>query len=287
MIQPATPRTRRFTLGLAFAFLLSMTACHKRPSVQAPLLHRSGMLKDLNAIRAEDQVWISWTVPPHALQQLAKRGATAIQLCRPVGPDAPCRNVGTPVPLQPAGSFSEMLPAELLSGPPRALIYTLELATSKGKSMILSDQVGTVAGVAPPPLRGLTAELHSQSVLLRWPILREQQTDSDPVVRVYRKLLSNAGGTSTQAAGAADATFETPSDQGQFSDTSVQLGAFYQYLVQRVAKVKVADHTLDLTGGLSVPVCVRISPPEQASAQQSSARDNPAKPTACPETATN
>ncbi len=257
MAQKGTLRISILAMELPMIFLLAVIGCHKRPSLQQALLHHSGILKDLNAIRAGDDVWISWTMPQGTLNKLTKRGFVAIQLCRPVVANGPCANTGKPIPLGAAGSIAEMLPKELASGNPRVLVYTLELTSPQGGSPVAFDEVGTVAGEAPPPLRGLTAEVHSNGVLLRWSAVEEPRESADMVVQVFRKLLTKPGSERAPktplhslSKDSEDATFETQMDEGRFLEVAARSGELYQYFVQRVARVRVGSQTLDLTGGL-------------------------------------
>jgi hypothetical protein len=245
-------------IALLIAAGLSSTGCHKRP----PLLGAPGALRDLTSIRAGDQVEISWTIPHKTMDKLIAERFTTVQVCRRESTTGPCTNAGEPLKLGPdmASSFSEMLPAELASGTPRVLTYSLQLINREDQSARISSDVVTIAGAPPPPLNGLTADLQSDGVLLRWPPISEFHEPAGTIVRLYRRLLKSA--PTGVAPGQIfrsdlepqdDLTLEADANKGCVLDRKVRPGKTYEYLGQRVVRVALGGRTLDLTGELSVP----------------------------------
>jgi hypothetical protein len=131
-----------------------------------------------------------------------------------------------------------------------------------------------LAGEAPAPVIGLSAEVRKQGVALRWTPAGES---SPTAVRLHRKLL-------TPPAAKPHEGLLTPqpepleqnllvdscaSDERNGScralDTNIRFGQSYEYRAQRVARVTLEGKTLELAGEFSAPIRVEakdIFPPE-------------------------
>ena len=88
-------------------------------------------------------MWLSWTMPRKGVRKLTVNGSIQVRVCQREGTTGTCTNVGEPLLLAPGatGSFSESLPAALVSGNPRVLYYSVELMDRSGKSTGLSNSV--------------------------------------------------------------------------------------------------------------------------------------------------
>jgi hypothetical protein len=166
-------------------------------------------------------------------------------------------------------TFSETLPAPLTAGEPRPLTYFVEILNRKARSAGLSNSANVVAGQAPTPIDGLSAQMAKSGVLLRW------NPGGAGVVRLDRKLLTPPTlGEKPKKDQGAMAPPPEPLERtllvqagagGRALDTDVRFDQRYEYRAQRVAKVTVGDRRLELAGPLSAPVRIdtrNIFPPD-------------------------
>jgi hypothetical protein len=216
------------------------------------------------------------------------------------------------------GELTETLPPELAAGPPRVLIYFVELKNRNGRSAGLSNAAAVLAGEAPAAVEGLAAEVRKYGVVLRW-----TPDGEHAAVRLQRKLLTPQPGTKPKAEPGVLAPPSEPLEQsllvdsgGQFTkpgqtgqapdralDKEIRFGETYEYRAQRVARVKVDDQTpgsptanqaldrgsqiLELAGPLSEPVRVEaldVFPPAVPTglAAVATAADTAANPPSSP-----
>ena len=239
-----------------------------------PSLNLPERVEDLAATRAGDQVSLSWTMPKKNTDKLLLNGNVQVHVCRREGAGA-CEPVGaTPsrasgLLLAPgaAGAFTETLPAALASGAPRAVAYFVELNNRNGRSAGLSNAAVVLAGEAPAPVTGLVAQVRKDGVVLRW--TPESGTEA---IRLHRKLLTpEPAAKPTQQQGLLAAPPE-PVEQSllveageqaghapdRALDKEIRFGQVYEYRAQRVARVTVDGHALELAGPLSAPVRVEV-----------------------------
>jgi hypothetical protein len=262
--------TRRQDFGRLFAPVvavmvsigLALTGCHGRGTPQPPSLNLPSPVEDLASIRAGDQVSLTWIMPRKTTDKRVIKGDIAVRVCRREGTAGACEDVGEPLRLAPgvAGSFFENLPVALASGTPRVLYYFVEPQNRNGRSAGLSNGVTTLAGAAPLPVQGLTAELREDSVLLRWTPGTSGDESGNTVIRLYRRRLTPAPATQTRSPlepVEQDVPVETGAEPGRTVDKDIRPGETYEYCAQRVARVTVNGKTLELGGELSVPA--RIS----------------------------
>ena len=258
----------------ALAAVLAVTGCGTPGAPQPPSLKLPVRVDDLSANRAGNQVMLTWTMPTKNTDKLLLKGDVAVRVCRQQGSD-PCVAAGGELLLAPGaeGAFTDTLPAELAAGTPRPLSYFVELMNRNGHSAGLSNTAMVVAGVAPAPVAGLTAELRKSGVLLRW-----EKFDAAGVaaVRLHRKLLTPAAGKPKAGMLAPQpepveqnllvesCVPEAHKEGCRALDKEIHFGQSYEYRAQRVARVAVNGKTLELAGELSAPVrveAVDIFPP--------------------------
>lgn len=264
-------------VGLAVAPML--IGCGTPGAPQPPSLNLPDRVTNLAATRAGNQVSLSWAMPNRNTDKLLlKNGlAIAVRICRKEGSGA-CDSVGSELTFAPGadGNFTDTLPAALAAGPPRPLGYFVEIRNRNGRSAGLSNAAIVLAGEAPAPVTGLAAEVREQGVALRWVALSASAQGSS-VIRLHRKLLTPPAGKPHE--GLLAPTPE-PVDQSLLVDTcasagqagvcrafdkNIRFGQSYEYRAQRVARVTVADKTVELAGELSSPVRVEaldVFPPE-------------------------
>jgi hypothetical protein len=215
---------------------------------------------DLSAARAGNQVSLKWTMPRRNTDKLLLKASVTVRVCRREAAGA-CAPAGD-LTLAPgvAGSFVETLPSPLAAGTPRALTYFVELKNRNGRSAGLSNDASVLAGEAPSPITGLTAEVRKEGVVLQW----KADPRNDPV-RLHRKLLTPPAAKAHQGPLAPppepveqNLLVEPEARNGESGalDKSIGFGQTYEYRAQRVARVTADGGTLELAGELSAPVRV-------------------------------
>jgi len=256
-------------VGLGVAPML--IGCGTPGAPQPPSLNLPDRVTNLTAVRAGNLVSLSWAMPIRNTDRLLlkKDLAIPVRICRKEGSGA-CDSVGMELTFAPGadGSFTDTLPAELAAGTPRPLSYFVELKNRNGHSAGLSNAAMVVAGVAPAPVAGLTAEVRKTGVLLRWE--KSDAASDTAALRLHRKLLTPA--TAKPREGLLTPPPE-PVEQNLLIDSclpdarkegcraldkEIRFGQNYEYRAQRVARVTVNGKTLELAGELSAPVRVEV-----------------------------
>ena len=266
----------QFSALAALSATLALAGCGTPGAPQPPSLNLPAPVDDLAANRAGNQVALTWTMPKKNTEKLLLKGNVSMRLCRKEGAGA-CEAAGADLSLAPGadGAFTDTLSAALSAGEPRPLTYFVELRNRNGRSAGLSNAAVVLAGVAPAPVAGLTAEVRKQGVLLRWTNLAAAQDFS--AIRLHRKLLTPPTAKPHEGLLApqpepveqnllveATATGRT-SARSQTLDKNIRFGQSYEYRAQRIARVTVDGKTLELAGPLSPAVRVEaldVFPPE-------------------------
>jgi hypothetical protein len=264
--------------ALAFVLLSSgvaLAGCGMPGAPQPPSLQLPDRLADLSAVRAGNQVALTWSMPRRDTDKVPLKGNVTVRICRNESVAAGCSTAAT-LQLAPEvnGAFTDTLPPALTEGAPRVLTYFVELDNRKGRSAGLSNGAQILAGEAPAAVDTLAAEMRRDGVLLRW---APAPPDAAPVaVRLVRKLVSPpapAPAPSKSTEGPLAPRPEPPVrtllvEPGpyvdQALDRSVQFGETYEYRAQRLARVTVNREALELAGPLSAPVriaAVNVLPP--------------------------
>ena len=263
-------RTGRVALCAAMtgcmAAVLGMAGCGTPGAPQAPSLKLPDPVTDLSAERTGNQVTLTWTMPKKNTDKLLIKENVQARVCRKEG-IGPCVTAGADVTLGPSadGVFNETLPAALASGTPRPVTYFVELKNRKGRSAGLSNEAEILAGVAPAPVRGLSAENRKAGVALHW--AANASGTEETVIRLHRKLLtSQALKAKTQdnltapPPEAVDQNLVVADAQaGQAIDKDIRLGETYEYRAQRVARFTIGGESLELAGPLSDAVRIEAA----------------------------
>jgi hypothetical protein len=276
MITMHKMRAAALAIGLAAGLIL--TGCGTPGAPLPPSLNLPDPVTDLAANRAGNQVTLTWTMPKKNTDKLLLKGNVAVRVCR--NEAGVCNAAGAELSLAPGadGEFTETLPAALTAGAPRSLSYFVELRNRNGRSVGLSNAAMVLAGEAPAPVAGLTAEVRKQGVALHWSALSTAAQESSlTVIRLHRKLLTLPA---TKPQEGPLAPQPEPVEQNllvnscapvggmgvcRALDKSIRFGQTYEYRAQRVARITLDDKTLELAGELSAPVRVEaqdIFPPE-------------------------
>ncbi len=264
------PKSRKLLIALVFAGFGSailLSGCGTPGAPQPPSLKLPERVTDLNAVRAGNSVVLHWTSPRKTTDHLLIKDAIKAAVCRreASGNCAPAGEVS--VAPGASGEFQETLPAALASGAPRELNYFVELKSPKGRSAGLSNAAPVLAGAAPGPIAGLSAEVRADGVALRW---AGEQTSG---VRLHRKLLNPPAPDKKQQSGPmAPATepvlrdlFVEVSAESQPTgalDKTARFGETYEYTAQRVIQVSLdtpdGKKSLELAGETSAPIRVAV-----------------------------
>ena len=259
----------------ALAAGLALAGCGMPGAPQPPSLNLPETVADLAASRAGNQVALTWTMPKKNTDKLLLKGNVTVRVCRKEGA-GDCETAGAELSLAPGaeGAFTDALPAQLAAGPPRPLSYFVELKNRNGRSAGLSNAAVVLAGEAPAPVTGLSAEVRKQGVALRWTPADES---SPAAVRLHRKLLTQPAAKPHEGLLAPQ---PEPVEQNllvdscaadgrkggcRALDTNIRFGQSYEYRAQRVARVTLEGKTLELASEFSAPVRVEaldIFPPE-------------------------
>lgn len=221
-----------------------------------PSLNLPTPVKDLAAVRAGDQVKLTWTMPRRTTDKVALKGDIAVQVCREEA-DGPCANAAE-LHFAPGadGTFTDELRGQLIAGAPRALRYFVELKNSRGRSAGLSNAAEVLAGQAPDAVSGLAASVRKQGVVLHW--TAEAGPDA---IRLHRTLLNppaapKHAGLLEAAPEATEQNLLVSQDEGRAIDTSVQFGHAYEYTAQRIARVEANGKALEIAGPVSAALRV-------------------------------
>lgn len=263
----------RLLSGVALCLSILPLACTRArvagppsPHVPGPpLLYVRGPVTDLAAIRAENHVSLTWTMPRKNLDRLAVNGMIAARVWR--GEErTDLTEMGDVIHVAPGatGSFSEELPQDLSSGRVRALYYFVDLLDRDGRSTGLSDYVPTIAGGPPPNLQGLTAEMAGKGVLLRWtpPSPEEESQPTGVIVRrvvLFDRPADEKQYLSTHSSFEQNLFVQDGSRSTRALDNDVQYGYTYEYRAQFVAQLPVSTQAvLELRGLFSAPACIHM-----------------------------
>ncbi|MGD0098302.1 MAG: fibronectin type III domain-containing protein [Terracidiphilus sp.] len=269
-------------LSLALAALagavLLLAGCGTPGAPQPPSLNLPQRVTDLSAVRAGHQVSLTWTMPKRSTDKLLLNDkiAVPVKICRQEA-SGKCEPVDAELAYAPGadGSFTDTLPASLVAGPPRPLSYFIGLKNRNGRSAGLSNGAPVLAGLAPAPVTGLSAEVRKQGVVLHWAAIGGAPETS--VIRLRRKLLNPPA---AKPQGGPLVPQPEPVDQNLLVDScapdgatglcraidkNIRFGQSYEYRAQRVARVAMGGKTVELAGELSAPLRVEVLdvfPPE-------------------------
>ena len=259
------------------AVALMTAGCGTPGTPLPPTLNLPDPMTDLTAIRTGNQVALTWTMPKKNTDKLLLKGNYAVRICRKDATEN-CAVAPRSLALSPGakGAFTDTLPPEEATGPPRALSYFVEVKNARGRSAGASNVAQVLAGEAPSAVAGLAAQLRKDGVALRW--TADAQQPSTVVIRLRRKLIApKAEAKPKEQTGPlapppepleetllVDSGAQTGQASDQALDKEIRFGQIYEYCAQRVARVTLDGKTVELAGPLSDPVRVEaidIFPP--------------------------
>ena len=269
-----------------------LAGCGLAANPQPPTLWLPAPVKDVTAVRVADEVHLHWTMPKETTDKVTLKGDQRAHICRedvtetvtkaapppPVKPGTRGNRSAAPVPppgfdaqaCQTAGDgmfapgqpaeITVKMPAELLSGAPRAVSYYVELENRAGKTAGPSNAALVVTGAAPAGVMNLRLAAQAGGVVLRWEKAAPQPApqpalQSGTVLRIHRELVPAPGAPkANQSAGVPVAPTQVlevdldGEDPGVALDHDAQLDHAWKYWVERVARVKIGEHTLEVAG---------------------------------------
>jgi hypothetical protein len=235
------------------------------PAPGPPLPYVRGPVNDLAAVRAENHVWLTWTMPRKGTDTLTVNGTITVRVWR--GEErTDLTQIGDAIHFAPGatGSFSEELPQAQSTGKVRTVYYFVDLLDRDGRSTGLSDYVPTIAGGPPPVVQGLTAEVAEKGVLLHWTPPAAGQESEPMAVRIRRVVLLDTPTDekqwlSTHSSFEQNLFVEDGLRSAHALDKDVQYGYSYQYQAQYIAQLHVSSQVvLQLRGPFSAPACIHM-----------------------------
>ena len=271
-------------LGISTIALL-LAGCASQGPLQPPSLNLPQTAQKLVAERIGDHAEISWITsanttdgvklksaisaniclitqlpgnspPPTASRASKRRSRNPAAVSSPSACNAVQRLAVTPGP----GNAVVDLSADLATGTPRPIAYSVELLNGLGRSAGPSAPVFLAAGTGPPATGPLSISARRESAVIEWP------ADPAPaVVELKRTLVATSAGPVADTpppkkdkspAPFAPSTKEprelvlrpdgAGKDAGGTIDTTVHDGDTYTYVAQRVETLTLAGHSLEM-----------------------------------------
>jgi len=246
---------------LAGVMVAALSGCGTPGAPLPPSLDLPQKVTDLSADRVGDLVTLHWTMPRRNTDKLLLKNNVTVNICRQSASSL-CEPVGGDRLIAPGreGSFSETLPVALKVGDARPAKYFVELKNSRGRSAGLSNGAVILAGSAPDPVEGFSADVRRDGVVLRWKngnanaLIRLERTLQSPPVAKAKSLLSEPEEAVQQIlwVDAADAKAH------RALDSSARFGEIYSYRVQQVIRRTFGGIPVELAGQFSAPVQVEV-----------------------------
>ncbi len=247
--------------GFAFALLTILIAgsgngCGSPGAPQPPTLNLPTPVLNLSAVRIGNSVRLAWTMPTRSTDHIALQRPVKVQVCRALEKGA-CTNAGS-LSLEPGkeGAYTDELPAEFVQGPDRLLRYEVFLNNHAGKSAGPSNVAYSAAGVSPPAVTGLTAQVRADGVVLNWQPVGE--SGRSVFFRIERMQLTPPAPQETPksplapAVPAASQTLvvhgKEGGDPGHAIDASAVFNQRYRYSLERVATIAVSGQSVEVQG---------------------------------------
>jgi hypothetical protein len=255
-------------LAMGMAGGIALTGCGTPGAPMPPSLKLPEPVTNLTASRTGNQVSLAWTMPRKNTDKLPIKGDIPARVCRKEGSGA-CEPVPATLSFAPEAkaTFNETLPQQLASGTPRPLTYFVELLSPHSRSAGPSNAAHILAGEAPAPVAGLSAQLRKDGVVLHW--ADTPAASPTTVIRLQRTLLTHP--TANPAAKPASQPgilappkepdeqsllVDSPGQPGRTIDKTIRFDRTYEYRAQRVARLTIDGQTVELAGPLSEPIRV-------------------------------
>ena len=253
------------------ALAAGLAGCANPAMPKPPTLNLPQLAENVTAERVGDRVRLEWTTAANTTDRLKVKGPVTAVICREgagKGKAAVCAPLGRTQVAIGASEAVVTLPADLLTGPVRVVRLRVELENDKGRSAGRTDAVLVAGGAAPPGVEGLTVTGTREGALVRWQkvpdggevelkrVLEEaapKPVKAEPVKSSTTKPAGSRPPSSkpstSRASAVAVVTLKVDSgDAGGMEDAGVERLARYRYTAQRVRRVTVDGHELEMRG---------------------------------------
>ena len=266
---------------------LWLSGCASQGPLMPPSLQLPKPVEKLAAKRVGDVVELTWITPTTTTDGEKIKGSMTARVCLdghpgsaasagpapgksgkhakkavPVALSETC-NAVLQLPVTPGASYATTaLPPALATGSARAIAFSIELVSAKGKSAGPSAPVLLAGGAAPPATGPLKISPRRASVAIEW----QPEPTQGAAVELKRTLIATPAGPvgdapkvkqpkalATFSSAAKEPTKEvvlrvdaSAKDVGGTIDTTVRDGDTYTYVGQRVSTVTFGSQTLEL-----------------------------------------
>jgi hypothetical protein len=261
---------KRFLWPASASFgLILLAGCGLAANPQPPTLWLPEPVRDLTGERVGNEVHLHWTMPKNTTDKVALKGDQTAHICwsseatpalvKPAPSPVPsaglpgCTAVGNAIfaPDKPA-DYVAPLPTELTSGTPRVVSFFVELRNHAGKTAGPSNPVWIATGPAPSAVTDFSVTTQAGGPVLHWQAAAPAR---GTVLRIHRTLVTQSGAAKpSESAGAPPPQEQTlkvdlgAADPGQAIDRDAPLDHVYRYTVERVLRVDVDHHALEIAG---------------------------------------
>lgn len=269
---------KRFLWAASASFgLILLAGCGLAANPQPPTLWLPEPVRDLTGARVANQVHLYWTMPKNTTDKVALKGDQAAHICWTSGAaPAPGKSASAAVPstglpgciavadamFAPAkpAEYVAQLPGGLTSGTPRAVSFFVELRNRAGKTAGPSNPVWIATGPDPSAVSDFSVTTQARGPVLHW-----QPAAPEPglVLRIHRTLVTQRGAAKpSESAGTPPPQEQTlevelgASDSGQAIDRDAALDHVYRYTAERVLRVDVDHHALEIAGPPAQPFTI-------------------------------
>lgn len=220
-------------------------------------------------MREGGQVTLHWTTPEKTTDGLRVQPPLMAEICRELH-SSPCTIVKR-LGVNPGPSETALtLPQNLTTGPAELLGYRVQILNNKSRSAGPSKPAFTVAGSAPPAVDSLRGRPAREGAVIEWKpeagratveldrtLVQPQQPAAKKAAA--KKPLDLAPSAPTEVhlrAGGATDSGTAAADSGGTLDPTAQRGAMYRYTAQRVRRVALEGHNLELRSAPSATITV-------------------------------
>jgi hypothetical protein len=233
-------------------------------------------IRNLTAVRTGSEVHLHWVMPKNTTDKVALKGYQRAHVCwisgaapapaaKPTAPSMPSSGLphcqaagdGSFAPDKPA-DFTAQLPANLEVGSPHVVSFFVELQNHAGKTAGPSNPGWIGAGAAPSPVTEFAAQTQAAGTVLRW---QTAATQPGLVLRIHRDLVTKAGAPKPSESNGVlppeQQILEVDLDKGdlgQALDRDAVLDHTWRYTAERVLKVNLDQHALEIAGPASASV---------------------------------
>lgn len=172
---------------------------------EPPALELPQRVRDLQATRKADKVYLSWSIPRRTTEaesilyygntRICRGAQEALTECGTPAGEAPAPTVGQRQAIQaganPKETYIDILPPNLSVSATGDLTYAIEVLNEAGRSAGLSNQVHVPAAPTLPPPVDFHAELTPDAVKLTWMQMpmASNKAGLQYGIRIYRKNL--------------------------------------------------------------------------------------------------